>query len=108
MGRQSRLQKMDKMHVLIDVGTNEIMVYLTTDKIGDNTTFRMLTYIALTKGHIFDMIYVDSTYEAKENWKDSVKQDYMLIVKFKSDCNKKSNDCMQRRYRQVVPGHVLK
>lgn len=37
------------MHTPIGVSTNGIIVYLTTDKIGDNATFRMLTYIALTK-----------------------------------------------------------
>ncbi len=62
------------------------------DKIGDKTVFHMLTDMVFTKGHVFDTIYVDLTYEVKENWKDSEKQGYTLIVKF--NCNGKSNGCM--------------
>ncbi len=85
------------MHVLIDVDTNRIIVYiLTMDKIRDNTMFHMLTDMAFIEGHVFDTIHIDSTYEVKENWKDSEKQGYTLVVKSKSNYNEKSNGCITK------------
>ena len=86
-----------KVHALIDVDTNEIIATIvTTDKMGDNTAFVMLTKIAFDKGHSIEKIYADSAYEAMSNWKDSVEKGYTLVVKFKKNCNGKSNGCMAR------------
>ena len=65
--RWFRLQKIDKMHALINVKTNEIITYFTTNKMEDNIVFYILTNMAFTKSHVFDTIYVDLTCEAEEN-----------------------------------------
>ena len=86
-----------KMHALVDVDTDEIIAYiLTTDRMGDNTAFRMLTDLAFAGGHVMSAVYADSAYEAKDNWRDSEERGYTLVVKFKSNCNGRSNGCMAR------------
>lgn len=86
-----------KIHALVDVDTNEILAaVISTDKLGDNSAFRLLTDSAEDKGHLFDTIYADSAYEAIDNWKDSEKKNYNLVVKFKCNCNGKSNGSFAR------------
>lgn len=87
-----------KIHALVDVDTNEIIaVIVTTDKMGDNTAFTMLTDIAFEKGHQISTIYADSAYEAKSNWMDSEARNYTLVVKFKKNCNGRANGSFARK-----------
>ena len=86
-----------KIHALTDVDSGEIIAYiLSTDKMGDNTAFRKLMNIAWDMGHRFSHVFADSAYEAKENWKDSGEKKYTLVVRFKRNCNGKSNGCYER------------
>jgi len=86
-----------KIHALVDVDSNEIIAAIvTTDKMGDNSAFTMLTELAFDKGHGISRITADSAYECRSNWRDSMNRGYAFVVKFKCNCNGKSNGVMAR------------
>ena len=58
-----------KLHVAVDVSTNEILAFVVTDeKVGDITCTDKLMDMVMAAGHDIGTLLADAGYDSKENW----------------------------------------
>ena len=58
-----------KLHVAVDVDTNEILAFVVTDEtVGDITCTEKLMDLVMAAGHDVDRLLADAAYDSKDNW----------------------------------------
>ncbi|MBE6525816.1 MAG: IS5 family transposase [Thermoplasmata archaeon] len=59
-----------KLHVAVDVDTNEILAFVVTDEsVGDNSCTEKLMDLVMAAGHDVGCLLADAGYDSKENWR---------------------------------------
>ena len=74
-----------KLHVAVDVDTNEILAFVITDeKVGDNRCTDKLMELVMAAGHDVGKLLADAGYDSKENWRKYTDMGIKVCINIKS------------------------
>ena len=96
-----------KLHVAVDVDTNEILAFVITDEsVGDNKCTDKLMELVMAAGHDIGRLLADAGYDSKENWRRYTDMGIGVCININSPqlrkqmptgCNRiRSHGCMPR------------
>ena len=74
-----------KLHVAVDVDTNEILAFVITDEsVGDNSCTDKLMELVMAAGHDVGKLLADAGYDSKANWKKYSEMGMDVCINIKS------------------------
>jgi IS5 family transposase len=86
-----------KMHVAVDTATNEMLAFvITTEAVGDNSCFRMLTDLLMNGGFDVRKVLADAAYNDKDNWNLMRERGIEFIANLKKNSSRRFRGCSSR------------
>jgi len=86
-----------KIHVAVDVETNEMLAFvITTEAVGDNTCFMMLADLLRDGGFDVKKILADAAYNDKDNWNEMKERGIECIANLKKNSSRRIRGCSVR------------
>jgi transposase len=86
-----------KLHVVVDVETNEMLAFvITTENCGDNTCFMILMDMLRDEGLNIGKILADAAYDSRANWREMKDRKIDFVANLRKNADGKFRGCAPR------------